>query len=1306
MIWKMASTQIANMTSRQRSKKKSTKQEPVLSPTETFSQPESADASPVSSISGSVASGTSNNSPNRQGPTSTDYEKLEHRDQIYLRPDTYLGNDAQIPIERWLFDLTQMKMRRAQMLLPDAVERLFLEVLANAGDNVYRSRDEFKVDAGQIEILMDTTTISVKNGGVPIPVEIHPKHQIYTPELIFGHLLTSSNYNDSKRRTLIGKNGYGAKLTNIFSKQFMIIVCDGTRKLRYQQVWNENMTVRGEPDVTPYQGESSVQVVYTLDFARFGYTEYPEEAFFLFAKHAADVCFTCKVPVSFNGMTFQVQDVKDYAALYFGNERSSIAYYEWPEGTETTNKKGGLVMAKDPTVIPDLEICVVDTPDAGEVLSYVNGLTTPEGGAHVEAVMKSLSTAILEAINGTSKKKKKDDKKDEKKEIKLTMSDVRPHLSIILGCRINQPKFNNQAKTKLLSPAPKVSIPDKILQSMIKWDLIMRLYSALEAKMFKQLAKSDGKKRRHITLKKGEDANLAGGVKSRECILYVVEGGSAMGYAQNMIDLAANGPDYIGLFPMKGKPLNVMNATAQDIIENEELKELKKMLGLREELDYRLEENFSTLRYGHFMIMADSDVDGKHIIGLVLNFFHCRYPSLLARNYVMYLRTPTLRVYKSKQVHKFYNQREYDTWKAATPDYKSWTHKYYKGLGTSSDEDVADDFKSPRVVVCLYDDQAPDSFRLAFDEKLADERKKWLAQWKPIFEVEDMQMQPISAFIQHEMIQFSLEDLHRSLPRLLDGLKLVQRKVIWAMLLKWSSQGKPEKGLKRSLKEMKLVQFAAFVMDQCNYHHGDKSMSDTIIGMIQDFVGMNNMPYFTKKGQFGTRKHGGSDAAASRYPNTYPEWWIPYIFRREDMPLLKPVVEDGKPVEPETFLPIIPMTLVNGADGIGTGHSTFVPNHNPLDQVQWIRARITGQSLPEVLPWYRGFKGSINLVNRARPPRAAQGDAASTAPATPSSIPIPEVGDEGEEDHSEEAATTQATEPAPSTNSQASADSTTVVQPVVPAIPQPPPLRLIITREPEQIAPRLSMVTQGIFEVQGNKVIVSELPIGRWTHKYRQWLDKLIEEKLIGDYRSISTTKDVRFEITGFKNPTIQSLKLQRSKGLTNMVLLSRENHPIKYDTVGAILEAFYQERMPYYEARRQYIIQQVTTTIEKLESKMRYIQAIISGQLNILNRKKTEIIPQMERLNLPVELLTTTRTSNCTQDEIKSLQEQINNLQAQRQRHQQTSASELWLADLDDFEEAYCRYYNCPPPSGRQLRSTQRSVVAEDDGDDKTEED
>lgn len=1189
-------------------------------------------------------------------PQATDYQKLTHVEQIYKRCGMYIGSDSMTPKDEWIFDLNTQKMKKATITVPDGVERIYLEILSNGGDNVDRSR-KLGVEPGVIEVLMNEQTISIKNSGVPIPVEMHPQHGVYVPELILGTLLTSSNYDDNKERTGIGLNGYGAKLTNIFSKSFMVIVCDGFRKLKYTQVWNENMSIRGEPSIEAYTGDSSVQIVYTMDFARFGYTQYPEEAFYLFARHAADISLTCKVPVIFNGIPFNVQDIRDYAALYFGNDKSHIVYYEWPDGTETVNKKGGVQVAKNAHIIPTIEMCVIDTPDCGEAVSFVNGMPTKEGGVHIDAAMKSLSAAILETINGSGKKgKDKKDKEKEKKETKLNMGDVRPHLSIILNCRLGNPQFTSQSKTKLMSPTPKINIPEKVLSPMGKWDLVERLYRALEAKQFKSLAKTDGKKRRHISLEKGEDANLAGGVKSRECTLYVVEGSSAMGYAENMIDLVPNGPDYIGLFPMKGKPLNVMNAPYQQIRDNEEITELVKMLGLRWGFDYTIEDNFNTLRYGHFVILADSDDDGKHIIGLVMNFFHCYFPSLLARGFVMYLRTPILRVYKGKQVFKFYTQREYEQWQQQHPDYQSWKHKYYKGLGTSSDEDVADDFKTPRAVVCLYDDQAPDSFRLAFDDKLADARKKWIAQWKHVFEVEEMEMQPISLFIHYEFIQFSIADLHRSLPRLMDGLKVTQRKVLWAAFLNWCSEGKPEKGLKRTLDEEKLVQFGAFVMKSTNYHHGDKSMSDTILTMIQDFVGMNNLPYFAKKGQFGTRKHGGADAAASRYPNTYPEWWIPYIFRKEDIPLLKRVNDEGRDVEPESFVPIIPMELVNGCHGIGTGHSTFIPNHNPLDLCEWIKAKIRGQPLPELVPWYRGFKGTISIINRARKSRAeAQQEVASTA-STPREAADVAVGDEGPEDNDN------------------------IIEPI-----QAPIVLQIQSANKTENPPRLSMQTQGNYEIVGNKVIVTELPIGRWTSKYRKWLDKLLEDKLITDYRTGSSTKEVYFEIMGFKNPDHRSLKLQKSYGLTNMVLLSNDNRPIKYSTTADIMEAFFKERLPYYEARRQYVINLINAQIEKMEYKIRFIQAVISGQLDLMNKKKSAILPKMKELGLPEELLSNTRTSNLTEDEIVDLQGQIAKLQHQRQVHQMTSATTMWVNDLDEFENAYCRHYKCPLPGNRQ---------------------
>ncbi len=1192
-------------------------------------------------------------------PQATDYKKLSEIEHILLRPGMYIGSVKQVPSDEWILDLENRKMIKTQISLPQAVERLFLEVLSNAGDNVDRTRKlPKKMDLGTIDILMDEYIISITNGGAPMPVSKQEEYNVYVPELVFGTLRSSSNYDPEKERTGAGLNGLGVKLVNIFSEQFMVIVCDGIRKLKYTQVWNNNMLYRGDPIIEEYTGPSSVQVIYRLDFKRFGYTEYPQEAFHLFARHAADMSFNAKVPVTFNGVSLNLSDIRDYMSLYFGKDRNFIIHYEWPPDIQPPSKRSlvsGTRSGKNAHVLPILELCVVDTPDEGEIISFVNGMMTKDGGVHVNAVLKALSTSILSVFNSSSGKKreKKKDKKDKKeKEIKLTQTDVKQHLSFILTCRLVDPEFVGQTKSCLSSPTPRIVIPEKTLQPIAKWELIDRLYRALEAKQFRTLSKTDGKKRRHINLDKGEDANFAGGPNSHLCVLYAVEGGSAQGYAEVMIDLMPNGRDYNGIIPFKGKPLNVMNASIDKIKENKEFERLKKMLGLREGVDYTDDNNFKTLRYGHFVILADADDDGKHIIGLILNYFHCRFPSLLRRplredgsGFIMYLRTPIIRARKGSEVKKFYNQQQFEMWKQKT-DIRSWTIKYYKGLGTSSDKDVADDFKEQKVVVCLYDDKAPENFRLAFDEKMADERKKWIARWKPIFDVEEVFYQPISDFIHKEFIQYSIADLHRSLPRLLDGLKVSQRKVLWATMLRWCIDGKPEKGFKKKLQEVKLANLGTFASEKTNYHHGPNCLTEVILSMTRDFVGTNNLPYFVKEGQFGTRKNGGKDAAAARYPNLYPQWWIPFIFKKEDVPLFEYVIDDGRPVEPVTFLPILPMQLINGSNGIGTGHSTIIPNHDPLSLCAWIKARIRGSALPEIIPWYRGFSGSISVVNRAE---------------APNDLPEKEDSDESDEEDSEER------EPEPEV--------------LVPEIEKPG-------------EPRLSMVTQGIFYHEGNKIVVTELPIGKWPVKYRKWLESLLENKLISDFRSCSTTKDVYFEIYGFKGvPTHKDLRLHQSYGMTNMVLLSRNNQPVRYSTVADILEAFYQERLPFYEKRREYIISTLDKQMEQLNIKKIFISSVVSRQIDIMGRKKTDILSQLRKLypQLPEtqlkQLLTHTRASNFSADEIEELQKQIEKLQLTLDSYSKISASDLWLSDLEDFEIAYCKHYNCSLPDGSKPR-------------------
>lgn len=1194
-------------------------------------------------------------------PTAQSYHHFkDQKDHILNCPGMYVGGVKQEPLETQIMTFSENGNRiiDATITVPPAVERLFLEILSNAQDNVDRSI-RLGVDIGTIDVMMDRSIIQITNGGVPIPIEIHPEFRVYVPELIFGTLLSGSNYDKEIDRTGAGVNGLGAKLCNIFSHSFMVNVGDSVRKLEYRQVWNDHMRIRGEPEIKPYKGKSFVTISYNIDFSYFGYEQfdgvkggYPDEAFGLFARHAADCSFNAKVPVKFNGTAFNYQDISNYSRLYFGDAvNSSIVHYEWPENTDVVSWKGTF-KAKDHNIMPTLELCVIDTPDQGMCISYVNGIITREGGVHVNQCFKVISSSILEEINKTIDKKPKKGEKEDKKKITLNVGDVKPHISLVICYRIANPVFTSQSKTSLASPTPKIHIPDKLLSAITRWDLINRLYAALEAKQFKLLSKTDGKKRRHIFLEKAIDANDAGGPKSLQCSLYVTEGKSAMGYAVKAASLIPNGRDVIGIFPMKGKPLNLMNASYEQILNNQEFNDLKEMLGLREGVDYRLEDNFNTLRYGNFIILADSDVDGKHIIGLILNMFHCRYPTLLARGYVMYLRTPIIRVSKGKDVYKFYTQNEYEVWKEKEgPNYKQWKHKYFKGLGSSTDAEVKDDFNSVRVVNCLYDDSSPDVFRLAFDDKLADLRKKWIAEHKRALEVEELKMQPISQFLYYEFVEHPISNVARSIPGL-DGLKESQRKAIWGAIKKWGSKkgGWSKKVLDSRCDEFKIARFASFIAEETGYHHGEKCMCDTIVSMIHDFVGTNNLPYFTPDGQTGCRQMSGEDAADPRYTFTRPQRWLPYVFKNEDLPLLTKVIDEGEEQEPIRFLPIIPLPLINGATGVATGHSTFIPNHNPIDICDWYRAKIKGETLPEIIPWYRGFTGTIKIDVRSRRKNPDYLKSKDGAPVEGIESITEKTGlftEEGNTENIDILGDDHVGED--------DSDDT-------------------ITGDQQQKP--LSVITIGTYKEEGNTITVTELPVGRDMHKYDLWLRKLLQEKVILDKRDLSSPDRPYFEIKGFRNPSIQSLRLQRSFGLSNMVLLDNDNRPVKYNNVIDILEAFYRFRLPYYDARRRYIIDEIQRKIDKADVKIRFIRAVLDDVIIVKGRKKSQLIPQMESMGFPSDLLKSVNLGHLTDDDIVDLTNEINELVSQRDNIINTPSSQIWLKDIEDFLEVYNKYY------------------------------
>jgi DNA topoisomerase-2 len=1117
--------------------------------------------------------------------SANDYQKLSQKEHIYKVTDTYLGSDMKTEREEWIYNIGKKCLEKKTIVLPPAIERLYMEILSNAADNVFNSRLS-NVDPGVIEITITETYITIKNGGNPIPVEINEKEKVYVPEMIFGMLLTSSNYDTNVVRYANGRNGLGAKLNNIFSKVFKIEVGDNIRKKKYAGEWRNNMDVRCEPKITNYKGENYVQVSYLLDFARFGYDKYPEEAFELFYRLALDVSMTCKIPVKINGEVYDCSNIKSYSKLLYPDE----------EMNEVIEKSIVYEYKKDNTSI---ELCAMDTPDNAETLSYVNGMITKEGGVHVNSVLKALTKDIIPMFNESKKTKEK----KEKKQGNIKISDISPHISLIIVCRLPDPKFSSQSKTKLSDPEINFTIPSKVMIPVKKWKLMERLDMTLQIKQFNVLKDTDGKKKRHISNLKGDDANYAGTNKSRECTLYIVEGKSAMGYAVKAISTINNGRDFHGILPIRGKLLNVMNANANQIAENEELKEIKKMLGLKEGYDYTNEENFNTLRYGYLVILTDADDDGKHITGLVLNFFFCRFPSLLSRGFLFYMKTPIIRVVHGNTSKKFYNQKEYDEWKNLTANFTSYTHRYYKGLGTSRDADIKDDFKEPKIIMCVYDDTTESALRLAFDYKLANERKLWISTWKNEFQVEDVKFIPISTFINTEFILFSISNLHRSIPKFMDGLKISQRKVLWCAFLHWKSK---LGGLVKNPKELKVAQFANMAAEKTNYHHGEMCLAETIISMAQDFVGANNMSYFTQDGQFGTRTFLGADAAQPRYPYTRPMEWLPYVYRIEDFPLMQFVEDEGQKCEPVNFLPIVPMCLINGCLGIGTGHSTFIPNCSPIEIMDWFINKLNGNENKEILPWYRGYKGDIKV-------RIAD-------------VGNDEFFDENEEIKSEKT---------------------------------------------------VAMITVGKFRrnTKGT-VLITEIPIGISINKYKQYLDKLRDDKVISNYRNLSKENEPRFEITTEKQASVKLLKLSRSFGLTNMVLLDKNNCPRKFKSVEHILEEFFKQRKPIYTERKNYQIKEYEKIISLLNNKIKFIKLLINRTIDIYNKKKSDILSQMNQYSIPEDLFTNLRLSSLSEEELKELEDQINKLELDKNNLISTPPENIWLQDLKDLRNKYIEIY------------------------------
>ena len=891
------------------------------------------------------------------------YKKHELRDHIYELPDTYIGSVESVALDTFVYDENQSAMVKKTITFVPGLYKIFDEIMVNALDHCVRLKTEIAAGGDArpvktIRIAIDKASgrIEVFNDGDGIDVTMHETHNMYVPQLIFGELLTSTNYDKDAEKLWSGRNGYGAKATNIFSKEFVVETVDHRRKKIYTQRFFDNMKEVDSPIIKACTKVPYTKITFTPDYARFGMSGMTDDIYQLFQKRAYDACATTDSSVSiyFNESKIDIKSFERYVDMYIGGKAATKAASKAVKSAADENddgeksdagSMGGSVMARPrafEAVNDRWEIAATYSENGMfEQVSFVNGIATIRGGKHIEAVLSHITKKL-------SEKTKKD----------IKPQHIKDNLMLFVKCLIVNPSFDTQTKEQLTTPAAKFGskfeLSDKFITALIKTGLVDRAMRLTEFHEKKQLSKTDGKKTSRVLIPNLDDANWAGTKNSSECTLILTEGLSAKTMAVSGMSVV--GRDRYGIFPLRGKILNVQGAQAKQISDNEEISHLKKILGLAQGRDY---ENTNDLRYGSIMIMTDADHDGSHIKGLLFNLFRSMWPSLFKHTgFLTSMLTPIVKATRGSECLAFYTLPDFERWHAdaatASSGRGGWNIRYLKGLGTSSEIEAKEYFRDMKKLVYQHNGDASDEgLDLAFNKKRADDRKVWLMQYQRDRVLDTSRPEdPIAyeEFIDKELIHFSNRDLERSINHLCDGLKESTRKIMFACF-------------KRKLygKAVKVAQLAANVAEVSAYHHGETSLQQAIIGMAQQYVGSNNINLLVPEGQFGTRLNGGKDSASPRYIFTALSPLAKLIFREDDLPILNYLEDDGMSIEPEYYIPIIPMILVNGTIGVGTGFSTNVPNHNPDDIISACEAiaRDPDADILPLNPWYLGFKGTI-----------------------------------------------------------------------------------------------------------------------------------------------------------------------------------------------------------------------------------------------------------------------------------------------------------------------------------------------------------
>ena len=901
----------------------------------------------------------------------TSYRTMNDRDWYKARPGNMInGGIGNIREKGFIYDDKTSKVIYKEYEYNNCLYNLIREAIENVNDeakslvskypnDTTRQCTKIKVDI-ELEDDGKLGLTKVYNNGIGMPIkktkirigdlqssalnndmskdELNKTKEYYNIHANFAFPRTGSNF--GKRDKVIGQNGLGTKAICMCSSIVQVRNYNIDQNKLYTQIYKDQLNIIEDPIIKDFgttkkhdKGFTSISWLPNFEYIK-DTNCYTNDDIAKITLLIIDFSFNIGRPIIFNDVTYDYSSYEKYAALYLDLEKYRCIH----------------VTTKD----SDVYLYGVNNQTKFTSVAFINGVRN-ERGSHITDWKKAMIKPIINNIKKSSKDYEK---------ITLTISTIQKYFFMFIFCTQSNVIYNGQNKTGTANIKVKTTqLSAANLRIIKKWDVYNDILNNCRSKIIGKNKLKTAKKKARIDVHKLVDASEAGKKDSNKCTLFITEGDSAAGTAAYIrpLLLNGNGTKYYGYMPVKGKILNVRNSTLGKITDNEEIRNINDALGLTIYKDYSKPENFATLRYGHVVCMTDSDHDGSHIRCLLYNIFEYLYPGLIQnKDFFGFLRTISVKIVKTGQ--EFYSEEAFKKWCIDNPNvkFKQGDVKYFKGLGTLTNRDKDRLVKKFNIVYINAESDISETLHKSFDDSQADYRKYQISNYKfkNIYK-EDVGIQYVDGktMIDMDLAGFGVDSVQSKLPNLIDGLKECHRKILYTWFKKYGN----------TKKDIKVGTLGPFTSGYTYYHHGEKSLNDAIIAMARDYPGSNNIPYISKQGEFGSREFGGANAASDRYTYVNKEPYTQLLFNIDNIKMLHyKKNEDGNPIEPEYFQPVICLALVNGSLAFPYGWKTDIPQFNYKDIInhhkQYIQCYKNGEGgviHKKYIPYYRGFTGEI-----------------------------------------------------------------------------------------------------------------------------------------------------------------------------------------------------------------------------------------------------------------------------------------------------------------------------------------------------------